>query len=476
MSRSEELKSYLAQLEEVEASLQPWVEKRKPTLFWKIRERIAREKESAVSAEKNAQNRLSAISLPDPSQIMEMRKRFTTTVRNVTLLLIGLLAIYFLVRTYSTVARAWMILNNFGTTRVLTWAISFFISTYIGALLLYYRSWSSYYKQVRVANNEILAFVAEIAHLNDESQRLASVHEQAISWYRLLSLTLIHPWDIGARWLVDPAEKLNVDQIPLAVRFGKAHSGARAIQTSLERTTLENVLRKGWRTEALNNLIEEAALNLGLDPEGFNIRTLDSDLPEASNGARQAFLLQLEKSIRESAGSRKVRELSKFVRESVIPRLATPVKSLHTDALENLDWTYGGADDDNWSGFYSEIYGKGARKAPAFSTLPLTPEGMSRAVHTDFSSFALVPVNTIVEEDGIETVRIDNESPRWIDLSVRIDVAGPHAPSSFKIVRGDGLENVAHSDAEPEQPKPAQPAVVHDWNASFDTNDDGGFN
>jgi hypothetical protein len=267
-----------------------------------------------------------------------------------------------------------------------------------------------------------------------------------------------------------------VDQIPLAVRFGKAHSGARAIQTSLERSTLESVLRKGWRTEALNALIEEAALDLGLDPEGFNIRALDSDLPEASNGARKAFMLQLEKRVRESAGSRKVRELSKFVRESVIPRLATPVKSLHADALEDLDWTYGGADDDNWSGFYSEIYGKGARKAPAFSIQPLTSEGMSRAVHTDFASFALVPTNTEVAEDGVEIIRVDNNSPRWIDLSVRIDLAGPHAASSFKIVRSDGMENVHLVEEVAVPSAESSTQVVQEWNASFDTSDDGGFN
>jgi hypothetical protein len=379
------------------------------------------------------------------------------------------------VRAYSTVAKAWLDLNNFGPTRIATWAISFFLTTYISALLLYYRSWSSYYKKVRIANNEIVAYVSELAHLTDESQRLTSVHEQASSWYRLLSLTLLEPWEIASRWHEDPAEKLKVDQIPLAVRFGKAHSGGRAIQTSLERTTLENVLRRGWRTEALNHLIEEAALDLGLNPEGFNIRTLDSDLPEASNGGRKAFLLQLEKKVRESAGNRKVRELSKFVGESVIPRLATPVRSLHTDALEDLDWTYGGADDDNWSGFYSEIYGKGARKAPAFSIQPLTSEGMSRAVHTDFESFALVPANTAVEEDGVQVIPIDTESPRWIDLSVRIDLAGPHAPSSFKIVRGDGLENVPMRE-EGIEIAPITLSVVEEWNASFDTSEDEGFN
>jgi len=476
MSRNEDLKSYLYELEEVEASLRPWIEKRKPTLIWKIRERLAVEEGKAVNASDSAAQRLGAISLPKASTIRDIRKTFTSAIRNVFLVLSALVAIYFIVRAYSTVAKVWLDLNNFGPARILTWVISFFLTTYVSALLLYYRSWSAYYKRVRIANNEIVAFVSELAHLNDEAQRLSSVHEQANSWYRLLSLSLIEPWEIASRWLEDPAEKLKVDQIPLAVRFGKAHSGARAIQTSLERTTLESVLRRGWRTEALNNLIEEAALDLGLDPEGFNIRTLDSDLPEASNGARKAFALQLEKKIRESAGSRKVREISKFVRESVIPRLATPVKSLHTDALEDLDWTYGGADDDNWSGFYSEIYGKGARKAPAFSTQPLTSEGMSRAVHTEFESFALVPANSSVQEDGVQVIHVDSDSPRWIDLSVRIDLAGPHSPSSFKIVRGDGLENVLVRDEPIEDVKETTTVASEAWNTSFDTSDDGGFN
>ena len=476
MSRSDELKSYLVDLQQVEATLKPWIEKRKPTLFWKIRERLSTEAKKAENASTATKQRLNAITLPNASTIRDIRKTFTSAIRNVFLVLSALIAIYFIVRAYSATAKLWLDLNNFGPARIITWAVSFFLTTYISALLLYYRSWSSYYKKVRIANNEIVAYVDELAHLSDESQRLASTHEQANSWYRLLSLTLIEPWEIASRWHEDPAEKLKVDQIPLAVRFGKAHSGGRAIQTSLERTTLESVLRRGWRTEALNNLIEEAALDLGLDPEGFNIRTLDSDLPEASNGARKAFLLQLEKRIRESAGSRKVRELSKYVRESVIPRLATPVKSLHTDALEDLDWTYGGADDDNWSGFYSEIYGKGARKAPAFSIQPLTAEGMSKGVHTEFESFALVPANTAVDEDGVQLIPIDSDSPRWIDLSVRIDIAGPHGPSSFKIVRGDGLENVPVREEVITEAVQVETVVVEEWNASFDTSEDGGFN
>ncbi len=476
MSRIDDLKSYLIDLEEVEASLKPWVEKRKPTLFWKIRERLVGEANKAESARASTENRLRSISAPDPATIRAIRKSFTSRIRNVFLVLAALVIIYFLVRTYSLTARLWLDLNSFGVARIVSWAIGFFIATYVSALLLYYRNWSGYYKTVRIANNEILSAVSELAHLNDESQRLTSVHEQAKSWYRLLSLTLLKPWDIASKWHEDPSEKLKVDQIPLAVRFGRAHSGGRAIQTSLERMALENVLKKGWRNEALNNLIEEAALDLGLDPEGFNIRTLDSDLPEASNGARKAFLLQLEKNIRDSAGSRKVRDTAKFVQQSVIPKLATPVKSMHADALEDLDWTYGGADDDNWSGFYSEIFGNGGRKAPAFSTQPLTDLGKKTAVHTSFSSFALTPSNSQVDEEGVQVIAIDEDSPRWIDLSVRIDVAGPHPATAFKIVKSDGLEMPEGDIPTPEleDGKPAE--EVHEVNPSFDTTEDGTFN
>ncbi|MFM1952586.1 MAG: hypothetical protein RJA33_1380 [Actinomycetota bacterium] len=474
MSASDDLKKYLHELNEVEKTLTPWIESRKPTLFWKIRQRLSDEAKKAVEGQKVASQRLQAITLPTPSTIHEIRKTFTSAIRNVTLMLIAIVGTYFLIRYYNQDARAWLDRNDFGPSRIVTWAISFYLTFYISALLVYYRSWSSYYKKVRIANNEVVAHIEELAHLKDESQRLASVHEQANSWYRLLSLTLLEPWEIAPRWHSDPSEKLNVDQIPLAVRFGQAHAGGRAIQTILERTTLESVLRKGWRTEALNLLIEESALDLGLDPQGFNIRTLDSDLPEASNGGRKAFALQLGKNVRESAGSRKVRQISRYVRESIIPKLATPVRSMHADALENLDWTYGGAEDDNWSGFYSEIYGKGPKKAPAFSTQPLTAEGMSKAIHTVFDSYALMPVNTTVDEEGVQIIPIDPESPRWIELSVRVDLAGPHPASSFKIVRSDGAEPGAPT-APPIQQE-SKPVENLEWNVSFDTSEDGKFN
>jgi hypothetical protein len=440
MSKSEDLQKYLTDLTSVETSLKEWIEPRQSTLVWKVRERLVAQSTIAAETRKSAEGRLQNLALPKIARIEEMRKQFTSTIRNVFIAEVVILSIYFLVRALIPAAGLWLNLANFGILRVVLWMTYFFVATYVSALLVYYRNWSSYYRQVRIANNEIVSFVAELNHLEDEEQRLKSVHEQAISWYQLLSMTLLKPWEIGSKWLEDPSLRLKVEQIPLAVRFGRAHSGSRAIANTLERSSLESLLIQGWRTEALNELITQSAVDLGLDPNGFDIRTLDGDLPEASNGSRRTFISQLRQSIAERAGDIKVRQLASEIREQIIPRLATPVKSLHPDSLEELDWTYGGADDDSWSGFYSEIFGKPHLKAPAFSVLPLTEVGMVEKVHEAFDTYAIVPKQTIVEEDGVSILRIDDKSPRWIDLSVRIDLTGPHTSNNFKIIKSDSDE------------------------------------
>jgi hypothetical protein len=305
-----------------------------------------------------------------------------------------------------------------------------------------------------------------LAHLRDETQRLKSLHAQAVDWYRLLSLVLIEPWAVDEAWFTDPADGLNVEQIPLAVRFAKAHSGPRSIQNQLERNTLEKVVRKGWRTEALNNLIEAASIEMGLDPESFRVEMLDSDLPEASNGARSAFYKQfMLGDIKTIAGEQTIRKVARIVREDVIPRVSTPVKSLHHDSLADLDWTYGGGSDDNWTGFFFEIFGAQNKKAPAFSTLPLTSVGKSKAVHESFESYAFVPARMQLSEPNVELIKQEVDSPQWIDLSVRIDLSGPHSPKNFTVVSGEVLpESISEN-----------PRTSADLDSTNETNTDGSF-
>jgi hypothetical protein len=476
MASKAELESYLASLNEVESSIKDWLEPRTNTLAWKLREGLAEQSRIAAETRDSSIQRLKKIELPNPERIKEMRKQFTSTIRNVFIAEVAALAVFFILRSYIPAVALWLLSSSIGVARVLLWAINFFIVTYISALLLYYRSWSKYYRDVRSANTAVVTYVSELAHLQDEEQRLSSVHAQANSWYQLLSMVLLKPWEVASKWLDDPSQKLRIDQIPLAVRFGRAHAGSRATTTALERKTLEALMQLGWRAEALDALIEESALDLGLDVHGFDIRTLDSDLPEASNGSRKTLLGQLQKNISEKAGDRKVRELAKNVREEIIPSLATPVKSLHPDSLQDLDWTYGGADDDSWSGFYSEIFGKAHLTPPAFSSLPLTPKGLVNSIHESFESYAIVPSKTVIEEADLTIQSIDEDSPRWIDLSVRIDVTGPHEAINFRIIRSDGdvvPEEVFKSGVDL---TPIAPVNHPDSNLTFESPTEGSFN
>jgi len=440
MSRTDELKIHLSQLAAIEESLSSWIHERSSTLTWNIRQELLEQASKVEVDRKNSQNILESIVIPDSGDLVRERKKFTSTIRNTFLALILIIGGFLLLRAYFPVIGTVQLLAGISTLRIVLYGVYLFLFTYLSAMIAYYSGWSRYKRRVNVAQDKINAHLKSLAHLRDETQRLKSLHAQAVDWYRLLSLVLIEPWKVDEAWFTDPADGLDVDQIPLAVRFAKAHSGPRSIQNQLERNTLEKVVRKGWRTEALNNLIKAASVEMGLDPESFRVEMLDSDLPEASNGARSAFFKQfMSGDIKSIAGEQTIKKVAAIVREEVIPGVSAPVKSLHHDSLADLDWTYGGGSDDNWNGFFFEIFGEQNKKAPAFSVLPLTSVGMSTAVHEGFESYAFVPTKMQLSEPGVQVIKQEVDSPQWIDLSVRIDLSGPYSPKNFTVISGEVL-------------------------------------
>ena len=435
MSKIDDLESYLQSLTENELSLENWIKEREGTLIWKIRHKLDEENNSLSVDKKSVFQELESIKLPDPDDLVLERRKFTKGLNRIFwILLIIVLAFSFAYKNIPAM-RTFGPFIGLSITRIVIWAIGFFISSYFAALFVYYRGWSKYLRSVNVAQAQIDISIAKLAYFKDESARLKSVHDQAKDWFRMLGRVLFEPWKVLEKWRKDLTDSLNVNQIPLAVRFAKAHSGTRGTAAALERGSLNLVVRKGWRKGALESLVAQSALELGEDTEVFTIRRLDSDIPEASNGARSAFSNQIESgSITAAVADEKVIEVAKRVREEIIPTILTPVKSLHKDSLESLDWTFGGSNDDNWLEFFAEIYGATSKKAPALSILPLTDIGMSRAVHENFESFALIPDRIKVEEPGLSVFPHDGDSPRWIDLAVRIDLSGPNNPDDFKVI------------------------------------------
>jgi hypothetical protein len=466
MSRTDDLKIHLSQLGAIEESLSIWMQERSSTLTWNIRLELVEQASKVESDRKISQDILESIKVPVSDDLIRERKKFTSTIRNTFLVLFLLIGGFLLLRAYFPVIGPVQLLLGISNLEIILYGVYFFLFTYLSAMIAYYSGWSRYKRRVNIAQDKINAHLKSLAHLRDETQRLKSLHAQAVDWYRLLSLVLIEPWTVDKAWFTDPADGLDVDQIPLAVRFAKAHSGPRSIQNQLERNTLEKVVRKGWRTEALNNLIKAASVEMGLDPESFRVEMLDSDLPEASNGARSAFFKQfMLGDIKSIAGEQTIKKVATIVREKVIPGVSTPVKSLHHDSLADLDWTYGGGSEDNWSGFFFEIFGEQNKKAPAFSVLPLTSDGMSKAVHEGFESYAFVPMRMKLAEPGVQVIEQEVDSPQWIDLSVRIDLSGPYSPKNFTVVSGEVLSESTSENKN----------NLADLDATNEINVDGGF-
>jgi len=180
MSRTDELKIHLSQLAAIEESLSSWIHERSSTLTWNIRQELLEQASKVEVDRKNSQNILESIVIPDSGDLVRERKKFTSTIRNTFLALILIIGGFLLLRAYFPVIGTVQLLAGISTLRIVLYGVYLFLFTYLSAMIAYYSGWSRYKRRVNVAQDKINAHLKSLAHLRDETQRLKSLHAQAV--------------------------------------------------------------------------------------------------------------------------------------------------------------------------------------------------------------------------------------------------------------------------------------------------------
>jgi hypothetical protein len=96
---------------------------------------------------------MNGIELPQPGELVRLRKRFHKTILSVFGGSFLIWLVYFLITTY--VPFAWVLkLTSLGSL-IFRYALYFSLATIFGALVLYYRDWRRFDWRVRKLNNQL---------------------------------------------------------------------------------------------------------------------------------------------------------------------------------------------------------------------------------------------------------------------------------------------------------------------------------
>jgi len=203
------------------------------------------------------------------------------------------------------------------------------------------------------------------------------------------------------------------------------------------RDTVQQILRPGWRFDALVQLLRAIERNQSLPEETLAPRRVDQD-PRL----REAVLKALEGSdVRLDAGRDQLRRLSRQIQLLVLNDVHPPVKDLARDPLEGLLLDEDMLGDENrglkeWDAFLAESLGQAGR----WGALNFSLLGIAEANAEDnIEVLAFGPDRLQKQCHEATTLRgFSQPSIRPIELTVRIErTTRPLGPSQFKVFNGE---------------------------------------
>jgi len=197
-----------------------WVERHRRTFLWKMFAKMRGEMSAVVSKQEFYATTMSGIELPQPGELVRLRKRFHKTILSVIGFALLVWLAYHLITTY--VPYAWVTkLTSFGGL-ILRYTISFVIATIISALILYYRDWRRFDWRVRNLNSQLSSVAKGVDKVRQEEVRLVSLYPQVKDWLEIIGYSLNRPWSMNDRWFRSYLSDLNQDEFPFSLRIAQA--------------------------------------------------------------------------------------------------------------------------------------------------------------------------------------------------------------------------------------------------------------
>ena len=436
-----------------------WVDRHRRTFLWKMFAKMRSESNAIVAKQESYVATMSNLELPEPGELVRLRKRFHMTILSVIGFSSLVWLIYYLITTF--VPFAWALkLTSFGST-IFRYTLGAALVTIFGALVLYYRDWSRFYWRVKKLNKQLENIAKGVDKVRQEEVRLFSLYPQVVDWLEILGYSLNRPWTMNDRWFKSYLSDLNQDEFPFSLRIAQAQESDASAMNKLHGRALKRFATKGWRSKVLKAQVLAIAQKVGLPTERMNIEGLDADIAYSPGGPRSEMRKGLEnQDALELVARRQLIPLTYQVQSEEITKARPKVKENRTNILDPIQADQAGLEEEEqneWDEFLREPIGPFNGLVTPFSIASLAKGQVGYGYHEKMKSHFVVPERLEADSKKNPDARVETYSETAnlpMDIVIRMDLSDPLPPKAIKI-NSKGVEDdsgpifEAHTPSEP---------------------------
>lgn len=424
--------------EEKAAEFSLWVERHRRTFLWKMFAKIRSESNAVVAKQESYADTMSNLELPEPGELIRLRKRFHKSILSVLGISFLVWLAYYLITNY--LPFAWVIkFTSFGST-IFRYTLGMAIVFIFSAFVLYYRDWSRFDWRVKKLNKELEDIASGVDKVRQEEVRLFSLYPQVVDWLEILGYSLNRPWTMNDRWFKSYLSDLNQDEFPFSLRIAQAQESDASAMNKLHGRAFKRFATQGWRSKVLKAQVLAIAQKVGLPTERMNVEGLDADIAYSPGGPRNEMRKGLEnQDALELVARRQLIPLTYQVQSEEITKARPPVKENRTNILDPIQADQAGLEEEEqmkWDEFLCEPIGPFNGLITPFSIASLAKGQVGYGYHEKMTSHFVVPERLESEAKKNVDARVETYSETAnlpMDIVIRMDLSDALPPKVIKI-------------------------------------------
>jgi hypothetical protein len=397
-----------------------------------------KERDAVVAKRDSFASTMANLELPEPGELVRLRKRFHKTILSVIGISLFLWLAYFLITTF--LPFAWVIqLTSLGST-IFRYVLGAALLTVFSALVLYYRDWRRFDWKVKSLIKKLENIAKGFDKVRQEEVRLFSLYPQVVDWLEILGYSLNRPWTMNDRWFKSYLSDLNQDEFPFSLRIAQAQESDVSSMNKLQGRAMKSFAIRGWRSKVLKDQVTAIAHTVGLPSERMNVDGLDADIAYSPGGPRSEMRKGLEnQDALELVARRQLVPLTFKVQSEGITKSRPPVKENRTNVLDPIQADQAGLEEEervDWDDFLREPIGPFNGLVTPFSIASLTQGQVGYGYHEKMKSHFVVPERLEGDSKKNPDARVETypETANLpMDIVIRMDLSDPMPPKAIKI-------------------------------------------
>lgn len=250
----------------------------------------------------------------------------------------------------------------------------------------------------------------------------------------LLSRAIHRPWHVPEQWTEKDDLEVARSRMPFAVQVATVVDDDHASATRLRGVMTEHLFVRGWRHDAFTSLVREIAIERGMLSSSFGPHTLDEDLPHASNHSRRMLLAAMgDEHVLTRVAVPRLEELMKAAQRDDGQVTRPRVQPVVDDPLHVIARGPNGepiATDRAWDDFLLGSLAGRTNPVTPLSPTVLTEIELGERHHERVQSHLVLTERlagklAYSDDTPVQVVAFPDDSTGVVDLSWRVDIAGP---------------------------------------------------